>query len=99
MEEFRKRKDVSFGIKKYSYDKEGNTFHIYINDIPVFVKGANWGMSEYMLRCRGEEYDTKVRLHKEMNFNMIRNWLGSVTDDESTRHVTNMALWYGMIFG
>lgn len=39
-------------------------------------------MSEYMLRCRGEEYDTKVRLHKEMNFNMIRNWLGSVTDDE-----------------
>ena len=75
-------KDVSFGIKKYSYDKEGNTFHIYINDIPVFVKGANWGMSEYMLRCRGAEYDTKVRLHKEMNFNMIRNWLGSVTDDE-----------------
>ena len=35
-----------------------------------------------MLRCRGAEYDTKVRLHKEMNFNMIRNWLGSVTDDE-----------------
>ena len=75
-------KDVSFGIKKYSYDKEGNTFHVYINDVPVFVKGANWGMSEYMLRCRGAEYDTKIRLHKEMNFNMIRNWLGSVTDDE-----------------
>lgn len=39
-------------------------------------------MSEYLLRCRGEEYDTKIRLHKEMNFNMIRNWLGSTTDDE-----------------
>ncbi|WP_455672984.1 galactose-binding domain-containing protein [Phocaeicola sp.] len=75
-------KDVSFGIKKYTYDKEDNTFHIYINDVPVFVKGANWGMSEYMLRCRGDEYDTKIRLHKEMNFNMIRNWLGSVTDNE-----------------
>ncbi|MCC8172062.1 MAG: discoidin domain-containing protein [Parabacteroides sp.] len=75
-------KDVSFGIKKYTYDKEGNTFHIYINSVPVFIKGANWGMSEYMLRCRGAEYDTKVRLHKEMNFNMIRNWLGSVTDEE-----------------
>lgn len=46
------------------------------------MKGANWGMSEYLLRCRGEEYDTKIRLHKEMNFNMIRNWLGSTTDDE-----------------
>lgn len=52
-------KDVTFGIKKYTYDKENNTFHVYINDVPVFVKGANWGMSEYMLRCRGAEYDTK----------------------------------------
>lgn len=75
-------RDVTFGIKKYTYDKEGNTFHIHINGVPVFVKGANWGMSEYMLRCRGEEYDTKIRLHREMNFNMIRNWLGSTTDDE-----------------
>lgn len=75
-------RDVQFGIKKYTYDKEGNTFHIHINGVPVFIKGANWGMSEYMLRCRGEEYDTKVRFHKEMNLNIIRNWLGSVTDDE-----------------
>jgi beta-galactosidase/beta-glucuronidase len=48
----------------------------------VFLKGGNWGMAEYMLRCRGDEYDTKVRLHKEMNFNIIRNWIGSTTDDE-----------------
>ena len=73
---------VRFGIKQYTYDKRDNTFHLYINGTPVFVKGANWGMSEYMLRCRGQEYFTKVLLHKEMNFNMIRNWLGSVTDDE-----------------
>lgn len=75
-------KEVSFGIKKYTYDKDGDVFHIHINGVPVFVKGANWGMSEYMLRCRGEEYETKIRLHREMNFNMIRNWLGSVTDEE-----------------
>lgn len=76
------KKDISFGIKKYTYDKKDNTFHLYINGVPVFVKGANWGMSEYMLRCRGAEYDTKLALHKDMNINMIRNWLGSVTDDE-----------------
>lgn len=74
--------DVKFGIKKYTYDTEGNALHIHINGVPVFIKGANWGMSEYMLRCRGEEYDLKVKLHNEMNFNMIRNWLGSTTDDE-----------------
>lgn len=75
-------KDVTFGIKEYSYDTNNNTLHLHINGVPVFVKGANWGMSEYMLRCRGEEYDTKLRFHNEMNFNMIRNWLGSTTDDE-----------------
>lgn len=75
-------RSIDFGIKEYSYDKDGGVFHLYINGERVFVKGADWGMSEYMLRCRGEEYDTKIRLHKEMNFNMIRNWLGSVTDDE-----------------
>ncbi len=75
-------KSVQFGIKKYTYDTEGNVLHVSINGTRVFLKGGNWGMSEYMLRCRGEEYDTKIRLHKEMNFNVIRNWLGSTTDDE-----------------
>lgn len=80
--EISETQEVKFGIKKYTYDTEGNTLHVHINGVPVFIKGANWGMSEYMLRCRGEEYDIKVKLHQEMNFNMIRNWLGSTTDDE-----------------
>ncbi len=75
-------KNVTFGIKEYTYDTTNNTLHLHINGVPVFVKGANWGMSEYMLRCRGKEYQTKLRLHHEMHFNMIRNWLGSTTDEE-----------------
>ncbi|WP_222597268.1 glycoside hydrolase family 2 TIM barrel-domain containing protein [Chitinophaga pinensis] len=75
-------KHVKFGVKRYSYDTTGDVLHIAINGTPVFIKGGNWGMSEYMLRCRGAEYDTKVRLHKEMNFNMIRNWIGLTTDEE-----------------
>lgn len=76
------QKKVEFGIKRYSYDTTGNVLHLAINGKPIFVKGGNWGMSEYMLRCRDEEYDTRVKMHKEMNFNMIRNWIGSTTDDE-----------------
>jgi hypothetical protein len=73
---------IRFGIKRYSYDTIGHVLHVAINGTPVFIKGGDWGMSEYMLRCHGDEYDTKVRLHKEMNFNMIRNWIGSTTDEE-----------------
>ena len=54
----------------------------YVNGKKVFVKGGNWGMSEYLLRCHGDEYEKKIRLHKDMNYNMIRLWTGCVTDDE-----------------
>lgn len=75
-------KKIRFGMKEYSYDTTGNVFHVNINGRQIFIKGGNWGMSEYMLRCRGEEYDLKLKLHKEMNLNMVRNWIGSVTDAE-----------------
>ena len=39
-------------------------------------------MSEYMLRSNPEHIRTLVKLNKEMNFNMIRNWLGSVTEKQ-----------------
>lgn len=76
-------KTDNFGIREYDYRiDENGVFNIYVNGERTFIKGGNWGMSEYLLRCRGKEYDTKVRLHKEMNFNIIRNWMGSVTDNE-----------------
>ena len=73
---------VNFGIRKYTYDTVGGVLHIKVNGERIFVKGGNWGMSEYLLRCRGAEYDWKVLLHREMHLNMIRNWIGSTTDDE-----------------
>ena len=73
---------TTFGIREYTYNFVNEVFQISCNGERIFCKGGNWGMSEYMLRCRGEEYDLKVRLHKEMNYNMIRNWIGSTTDDE-----------------
>ncbi|MDD4969111.1 MAG: discoidin domain-containing protein [Paludibacter sp.] len=76
------QKKVTFGIKQYSYDSIGGVLHVSINGVRMFIKGGSWGMSEYLLRARGKEYDTKVKYHKEMNFNMIRNWIGSTTDEE-----------------
>ena len=83
------RSDVrafNFGIKKYDYRIERNSvgypvLTFYINGQRIFVKGGNWGMSEYLLRMHGSEYELPIRLHKEMNYNMIRLWTGCVTDD------------------
>jgi len=80
-------KDITFGIKKYEYKMIDNiagwpVLAFFINGQKLFVKGGNWGMSEYLLRCHGKEYEPKVRLHKDMNYNMIRLWTGCVTDDE-----------------
>mgnify|MGYP003674574033 CR=1 FL=1 len=79
-------KEISFGIKNYEYRFEKNVagwpvMTFYINGQKLFLKGGNWGMSEYLLRCYGEEYETKIKLHKDMNYNMIRLWTGCVTDD------------------
>lgn len=80
-------KEMTFGIKKYEYKMVDNVvgypvLTFFINGQKIYLKGGNWGMSEYLLRCQGEEYETKIRLHKEMNYNMIRLWTGCVTDDE-----------------
>ena len=75
-------RSITFGVRQYSYDTSGGVLHIKVNGQRIFVKGGNWGMSEYLLRCRGSEYDLKVKLHRDMNLNLIRNWIGSTTDEE-----------------
>ena len=72
----------TFGIREYGYELVDGIFRLKINGEPVYIKGGNWGMSEWLLRCRGKEYDTRIALHKHMNYNMIRNWIGSITDEE-----------------
>ena len=71
----------------------------FINGQKIYLKGGNWGMSEYLLRCQGKEYETKIRLHKEMNYNMIRLWTVVLLMMSFMIIVINMGLWYGMISG
>ncbi|MBE0657767.1 MAG: discoidin domain-containing protein, partial [Bryobacteraceae bacterium] len=70
------------GIRQFAYSDEGGALRMWINGRRLVPKGGNWGFPESMLKYRGREYDAAVRYHREMNFNMIRNWVGQTGDDE-----------------
>ncbi len=56
--------------------------HIFVNGRRVVPRGGNWGFSEAHLRYRAREYETAMRYHRDMNFTMVRNWVGQTGDDE-----------------
>jgi beta-galactosidase/beta-glucuronidase len=70
------------GVRQFTYSEEGQALKIWINGRRLIPRGGNWGFGESMLRYRAREYDIAVRYHREMNYNMIRNWVGQIGDDE-----------------
>jgi hypothetical protein len=55
---------------------------MWINGRRFIPRGGNWGFPEAMLRYRGRDYEAAVRYHEDLNFTMIRNWVGQTGDDE-----------------
>ena len=75
------KKSFKAGLRQMTSDENGGDLHLFINGRRLIAKGGSWGFGESMLRFRAREYDAAVRYHREMNFNMIRNWVGQVGDD------------------
>jgi hypothetical protein len=74
-------KSFKTGIRQMTYSEDGGDLRIWINGRRFVARGGNWGFAESMLRYRAREYDAAVRYHREMNFTMIRNWVGQIPDD------------------
>lgn len=75
-------KSFKTGLRQMTYSEDGGVLKIWINGKRFVGRGGNWGFPESMLRYRSREYDIAVRYHKEMNFTMIRNWVGQTADKE-----------------
>jgi len=73
---------VPFGIRQTGtrFDDKLNARIFTINGQDVFIKGGNWIASDALLRLSAKRYDIDVRMHAEMNMNMIRVWGGSMTE-------------------
>ena len=70
------------GIREMKTTEKDTWLRIYINHRRLIPKGGNWAFSENNLNYRGREFDAAVRHHREMNYNMIRNWVGMTGDKE-----------------
>jgi mannosylglycoprotein endo-beta-mannosidase len=53
---------------------------VLVNGQKVFIKGANWIISDAMLRFSPERYNAEIRFHRDMNLNLIRIWGGALTE-------------------
>ena len=49
---------------------------LYVNGRRFVGFGGNWGFPEHLLNYRAREFDAAVKYHADMNFTMIRNWVG-----------------------
>ena len=76
------KKAFKSGVRKMTYDEKDGILNMYINGRRFIGRGGNWGMSESNLEYRNREYDIAVGYHADMNFTMIRNWVGQTADDE-----------------
>jgi len=67
-------------------DKTGESFYFKINDIPVFMKGANWiPTHSFVSEMNNEEgkarYKHLLESCKDANMNMLRVWGGGIYEN------------------
>jgi mannosylglycoprotein endo-beta-mannosidase len=81
---------VDFGVRRIEYTKPIESpagtpvdcLAITVNNQPILVMGGNWGLDEALKRSPRERLREQVRLHRDANLNLIRNWNGqSSTED------------------
>jgi len=76
-------KAMNIGIRKVTYFVDGsNNLTLSVNGVKVYAKGGDWGMDDAMKRISAERMDTLIRLHRDANYNIIRNWVGQSTSEE-----------------
>ncbi len=76
------RIEYKAGIREVTWDTEGGALRLYVNGRRLDGMGGNWGFSQQNLRYSAEQYDIAVAYHQQMHFNMIRNWVGQIGDEE-----------------
>ena len=75
-------KDFKVGLRQMTFNEDNHILNMYINGRRFIGRGGNWGFSESNLNYRAREYDAAVAYHADMNFTIMRNWVGMIGDEE-----------------
>ena len=70
------------GIREVGWDISDGSLKLFVNGRRFIPQGGNWGFSEHNLVFGERDYDIALDYHRQMNLNMIRNWVGQVADEE-----------------
>lgn len=76
------RKEINVGIREIQtgWNSTTRSKEVFVNGQRIFIKGANWIISDAMLRFSDARYDAEVRFHRDMNINLIRIWGGALVE-------------------
>lgn len=70
------------GVRQMDFNEDNGILSLFVNGRRFIGRGGNWGFGENNLNYRGREYDIAVAHHANMNFTMMRNWVGMIGDEE-----------------
>jgi len=73
---------LQFGVREFAntWNPTTHSAQLTVNGQKIFIKGANYIISDELLRLSPERYDAEVRFHRDMNLNLIRVWGGALTE-------------------
>ena len=69
------------GIREVTWNEEHGALRLFVNGRRLVPQGGNWGFPQQNLLYGPAEYDAALSYHRQMHFNMVRNWVGQVADE------------------
>lgn len=85
-----------------SKDEIGSAFTFIVNDVPIFIMGANWIPDDCFLpRVTRERYEARIEQAKDANMNLLRIWGGGIYESDEFYEACDeagMLVWQDFLF-
>ena len=73
--------EKSSAVRELSDPLEYPHLTLRVNGVRILARGGNWGMDDSRKRIQRERLEPYFKLQKAANLNVIRNWMGTNTQD------------------